>query len=285
MKRLRLLTILLCLSILPLNVFGGTVTVKAQSGGPGRIFLPMVQNPAGAPVEPPSTQPTSPTPTGMSPDGWTLTFEDHFTGSSLDRNKWRTDYWNGGNGELQEYVNDDGHKNYLTADHDLSLVARRESYSGKSYTSGVISTNQRFSQKYGFFEMRAQLPHGKGLWSAFWLMPDPNGWPPEIDILENLGNDNTVYMTLHYSGGQRQGYTSTDCSTGFHTYGVDWRADHIAWYIDGVEKYRVTDKARIPSQNMFILANLAIGGNWPGNPDSSTPFPSEMKIDYIRAWK
>ncbi len=283
MKRLRFITVLFLISILPVNTFGGIVIARAASNGPTRIYLPMVDRANSSSPTPPS--PSTPIPVGQSSSGWTLVFEDHFSGTSLDRNKWRTDYWNGGNGELQEYVNDNSHNNYLVKDNILSLVARRESYNGKSYTSGVVSTNERFSQKYGYFEIRAQLPHGKGLWSAFWLMPDPNGWPPEIDILEHLGYDNTIYMTYHFSGGQRQGTYSTDCSSGYHVYGVDWRSDHISWYVDGVERYRYTDRTKIPTQNMFILANLAVGGSWPGNPDSSTPFPSAMKIDYIRVWK
>ena len=120
-------------------------------------------------------------------------------------------------------------------------------------------------------------------------MPDPGGWPPEIDIMENLGHEpSVIYMTLHSDNPKRQTqarYNGPDFSAGMHTFGVNWQPDSITWYIDGIEKNRLTDTAEIPHVPMFILANLAVGGRWPGSPGYTTKFPASFEIDYIRAWK
>jgi beta-glucanase (GH16 family) len=224
-------------------------------------------------------------PVGQSGTNWVETFGDDFNGTALNRSIWRSDIPNGGNGEMQEYVNDDSMGNYQVQNGILTIIARKESYSGRNYTSGVILTQGRFSQKYGYFEMRAKVPHGKGLWPAFWMLADP--WVPEIDITEILaGQPNVTYMTLHYSGGQSMSqYTGPDFSADWHTFGVDWEPSALVWYVDGVEQKRITNTSIIPSVPMWILANLAVGGNWPGNPDSTTVFPASFSIDYIRAWQ
>lgn len=237
-------------------------------------------------------QSTTPGPNGQNAADWAVSFSDEFNGTSLDTNKWRLDYWNGGNGELQEYVNDNSRNNYIVGNGMLRIVARKESYNGKSYTSGAITTQERFFQKQGFFEIRAKMPVGKGLWPAFWLMPNPSGWPPELDILEYLGHQKTTaHMTVHYknSSGSNSSdgsyYTGPDFSADWHTFGLKWDSTSLVWYIDGVERKRVTDSIKIPTVSMFILANMAVGGSWPGNPDSSTVFPAYYDIDYIRVWK
>ncbi|HEX9013178.1 MAG TPA: carbohydrate binding domain-containing protein, partial [Anaerolineaceae bacterium] len=126
---------------------------------------------------------------------------------------------------------------------------------------------------------------------AFWMLPDSNNWVPEIDVTEILGDKpSTTYMTLHYyntTGAYVQTqsqYTGADFSAGYHTFGVDWEPGALVWYVDGVERKRVTDTTAIPHVALYLLANLAVGGTWPGSPDSSTVFPAYMNIDYIRAW-
>lgn len=158
------------------------------------------------------------------------------------------------------------------------------------YTSGAIHTYHEFSQTYGYFEMRAQLPAGKGLWPAFWLLPADNSSPAEIDIMEMIGSKPTSLATYVHSGTDAKivstgkETTVSGMTTGFHTYGVDWQADKIAWYFDGNKLFETATPAGM-NKPMYMIANLAVGGNWPGSPDSSTPFPAEMKIDYIRAYK
>ena len=157
------------------------------------------------------------------------------------------------------------------------------------YTSGLIETSHSFNQTYGYFEMKAELPAGQGLWPAFWLLPQNGSWPPELDVMEVLGNaPGTLYTTVHTdqtgtATSSGIGSVVANTSTAFHTYGVDWEADKITWYFDDKPVYQVATPADMHSP-MYMLANLAVGGSWPGNADATTPFPAQMNIDYIKAW-
>ncbi|WP_431268735.1 family 16 glycosylhydrolase [Dankookia sp. P2] len=107
---------------------------------------------------------------------------------------------------------------------------------GLAYNSGLLTTAKSFAQQYGYFELRAQLPVGQGFWPAFWLLPADGGWPPEIDILEMLGKDpTTAYFSLRTATASTTQAMSLlpDLSQGFHTFGLDWQADKIRWYVDG----------------------------------------------------
>ncbi|HWE72764.1 MAG TPA: family 16 glycosylhydrolase [Stellaceae bacterium] len=160
---------------------------------------------------------------------------------------------------------------------------------GYQYTSGQINTSQSFSQTYGYFEMRAELPAGQGTWPAFWLLPENGSWPPEIDAMEMLGNNPATYYTSIHSGSAAneinagQGDTVADTSSGYHTYGVDWEPDHITYYFDGQEVYQTATPADMNTP-MYMIANLALGGPWGGNVDGTTSFPANMNIDWIRAY-
>ena len=243
----------------------------------------------------------------------TLTFDDEFNSISLwngTTGTWDTTApWvalNGSgysltsNGEQEWYIN----SNYAptasiqpwnVSNGIMTLTAAPASASIQSYignyqyTSGQISTYQSFSQTYGYFEMRAELPAGQGLWPAFWLLPENGSWPPEIDVMEMLGNNPSVYYTSVHSGtasneiSAGQADTVANTSTGFHTYGVDWEPDSITYYFDGSPVYKVATPADM-NVPMYMIANLAVGGYWPGNADSTTPFPAQMQIDFIRAY-
>lgn len=152
------------------------------------------------------------------------------------------------------------------------------------YVSGLISTQPSFSQTYGYFEMRAELPRGKGLWPAFWMLPKDESWPPELDVVESIGDPSQVYMTAHSKHGNSFGAEARIAPNIFHTFAVSWDERDLIWYIDGGEAGRVPtpDDMHKP---MYLLANLAVGGNWPGAPDASTPFPAKLMIDYIRAYR
>jgi beta-glucanase (GH16 family) len=159
---------------------------------------------------------------------------------------------------------------------------------GYAYTSGMITSFHSFSQTYGYFEMKAKLPAGQGLWPAFWLLPTDLSWPPEIDIMEVIGSTpNQLETSVHYDAGGHQMKNNTTIlegmTTGFHTYGVDWQRDKIAWYFDGSKVYEVATPAGM-DKPMYMLANLAVGGEWPGSPDGTTSFPATLQIDYIRAY-
>jgi len=178
---------------------------------------------------------------------------------------------------------DFGHK----PDYDASQV---------KYLSGVINT---FDAAHGYFEARIKVPYGRGLWPAFWLLTKTYVEDvPEIDVMENLGQrpDRMHHMFHYFEPNNNWRLISTpeapslnaDLSSGFHTYAAAWEPGQIVYYIDGVERRRVTsDDYSISKQAMYLLANLAVGG-WPGDPDepdSNGVFPASLEIDYIRAYE
>jgi beta-glucanase (GH16 family) len=269
-------------------------------GTPGKL-----QPTATATPIPRST--TTSTPLGQT-GKWKLIFHDEFNGSTLDSSKWNTCYFNFvvGNGcdhdqgEQELYQPDEVSVNHGI----LDLQAEKQTVTavnGKTYhyTSGMVSTGpgpyssySKFTFKYGYVEMLAKLPSGDGLWPAFWLLPANLNWPPEIDIFEYLGKSPTSLFTYyHYStatnsdkhvGGPQGG---SDFSANWHTYAMQWAPGSITWYIDGVERYRYTNANTVASQPMYLIANLAVGGSWPGSTTASTPFPSTFQINYIRVWQ
>jgi beta-glucanase (GH16 family) len=236
----------------------------------------------------------------------TLLFEDHFNGGSLDATKWTRGYWwdkkgstNAGNSELEWYQPN----NIAVSNSVLTLSAVKRTIVGSDgntypYTSGIVTTGRatwqdpspdKFAFKYGYAEMRAKVPKGKGLWPAFWLLSCDQGWPPEIDVTEILGDQPTVHnMAVHWQsdGGKSLSnggkWIGPDFSAGWHTFGVDWQPNAIVWYVDGIERHRYTDSAHIPSGYMYLLINLAVGGTWAGAPSSGTVFPAHFEIDYVR---
>ncbi|MFK7995627.1 MAG: family 16 glycosylhydrolase [Granulosicoccus sp.] len=166
-----------------------------------------------------------------------------------------------------------------------------------NYLSGIITTYDSLKLTHGYVEMRAKLPAGRGLWPAFWLLNTHYVEDvPEIDVMEFLGQDvDRLYHTYHYfdiendwskvSTPSFQTFSS-DWTQGFHTFGMAWSPTDIIWYVNGIETRRITsDEYTISNQAMYILANIAVGGNWPGAPDSYTVFPATFEIDYIRAYK
>jgi beta-glucanase (GH16 family) len=242
---------------------------------------------------------------------WQQSFGDDFNGIGLDPLKWSSCYWwvtgsgctNASNNELQWYTPN----NVVVSNGTVKLHAQKETVvapDGKSYdyTSGMISTGRdssllstppKFQFKYGYMEMRAKAPAGAGLWSAFWTLPSSHGWPPEIDAMEMRGdrpNDvNVGVYNKDAAGNTVHGSTwvspGADFTTGFHTFAVNWQPSSLDYYIDGVLRIRVTDPVRIPTEPMYVLADLAVGGNWPGAPTDATPFPSDLEIDYVKVWE
>jgi beta-glucanase (GH16 family) len=241
--------------------------------------------------------------------GYKLTFSDEFNsfarrGDPLSGGTWDTSLGSGtvrslsGNSEMQIYVEPEykgtstralGINPFTVANGALTITAKpvdaaSAPYLGDSkYTSGMITTQQTFTQKYGYFEMRADLPEGQGLWPAFWtLFHQTSG--AEFDIVEVLGHDTTtVHQTVHQPSGNSNMFTTRDLDwgSGYHTYGMKWTDAKITYYIDGVERGSQANEVHTPA---YMIANLAVGGSWPGAPDATTKFPAEMKIDYIRVY-
>ncbi|RYZ23124.1 MAG: glycosyl hydrolase family protein [Chitinophagaceae bacterium] len=240
--------------------------------------------------------------------GYTLAWSDEFNGNTLNTTDWKFQGGDGcpslcgwGNNELEYYT--DRPENLFFQDGKLIIEARKESFAGKAYTSSKILTEGKKTFKFGRIDIRARLPKGKGIWPALWLLPQDNtfgGWPRsgEIDLMELVGHEpNKVYGTLHYGPGPgstqtSRGYTlpSGNFSDEFHVFSVEWKQDQIKWYVDN-NLFSTVNKTDIGSLNwpfnerFFLIFNLAVGGNWPGNPDVSTYLPQWMIVDYIRVYQ
>jgi beta-glucanase (GH16 family) len=250
--------------------------------------------------------------------GWQLSWSDEFEGSTINPNNWAFDTGTGppypgwGNNELEYYTSRP--QNAYVTNGMLHIVARQESYSSSSYTSAKMKTAGMFSQTYGRFEFYAKLPAGQGYWPALWLMPQSSvygGWAAsgEIDIVEVRGsNPANVLGTIHYGGAYPNQAQSSGPSftfpgggsvTNFHLYALEWGSNSIRWYIDGQLYETQTSwwsssnptntNIRNPypapfDQPFYIIMNLAVGGNFGGNPDASTVFPGEMLVDYVRVF-
>lgn len=155
-------------------------------------------------------------------------------------------------------------------------------YIDKPYTSGMITTQQTYSQLYGYFEMRADLPEGTGMWPAFWTLFHQTGGA-EFDIVEAYGvNPGNVFQTVHQPNGPPQGFeVPVDWTNGFHTYGLNWTRETLTFYVDGVATASLANTVNTPA---YLIANLAIEGR-PDRVADPSSFPAEMKIDYIRAYE
>lgn len=220
-----------------------------------------------------------------------------------------------GNNEKQYYT--DSKNNVFVNNGALNIVAKRESVTDQfgtilNYTSGKIKTLGKFSKKYGKVEVRAKLPEGKGLWPAIWMLPEKDvygGWAAsgEIDIMEAWGsNPNKVAGTIHYGGtwpnntysGKEYHFPQgQSTSSGFHTYAIEWEPGEIRWHVDGVlyqtqnnwytKDSNSGEKYSFPApfdQNFYIILNLAVGGNWDGEPDETVNFTKTMQVDYVRVY-
>jgi beta-glucanase (GH16 family) len=229
------------------------------------------------------------------PGSMKLVFEDEFNGEALDEEKWtpRDPWERGRNNELQAYAPEA----FSLKDGILHVTAERKSaeYAGaeREYISGMMNSKGKFYQRYGRFEIRCRAPRGKGLWPAFWLLPDgeKKGLYAEIDVLEILGDRPRVaYFTHHWKdeagerGKEGGHFAGPDFTRAFHTYAMDWTPEAIVWSVNGVERAR--SSSFVPQDRpMFMLVNLAVGGDWPGAPNVQTRFPAAFEVDYIRVYE
>lgn len=240
--------------------------------------------------------------------GWQVVWSDEFDGTNVDKTRWAFDIGNGaggwGNNELEYYTSRP--TNVFVTNGLLHIVARKESYNGFRFTSAKLHTYGLFSKLYGRFEFRAKLPQGKGYWPALWLMPRDSvygGWAAsgEVDLMENMGRVPTQVMgTLHFGGpypnqlqtsGTPYTFPGGDCVTNFHLYAMEWTTNQFKWYVDNTlyETQGGWSSTGGPypapfNQPFYIIMNLAIGGNFDGNPDGTTVFPGDMQIDYVRVY-
>jgi beta-glucanase (GH16 family) len=172
-------------------------------------------------------------------------------------------------------------------------VRVRPFINGQAYTSGCITTELTHAQTYGYFEMAAKLPLGKGFWPAFWLLPKGPHWPPEIDIFECSGARRmSVRPGFSWpTASGRDGYGEwvdglIDIADGFHVYALEWTRERLVFFVDGTEILSRPNPGI--HEDMYILVNLALGSAdpfWIPDPDATTPFPGLLQIDYIHAWR
>ncbi|MFD9130711.1 family 16 glycosylhydrolase, partial [Kitasatospora sp. NPDC059571] len=240
-------------------------------------------------------------PIGAGP--WHLVFQDDFNDSRLDTAKWTTCYdWNdhgctnAGNHELEWYLPGQA----TVQDGSLALTATRRDTVGSDgrtypWTSGMVSTGRdswdaapRFAFTRGYFAASIRIPDESSLFPAFWLMPQTRATPPELDVVEFISDNRYAQMTLHWTGAdgtdqhEDRSYGPADFSSAYHVYAVDWEESSITWYIDGVQRYKVTDRDRIPTVPMEVLLDLAVG--YPA-PPPATLNSARMLVDWVRVWQ
>ncbi|WP_269318263.1 carbohydrate binding domain-containing protein [Exiguobacterium sp. KJ 601] len=257
---------------------------------------------------------------------WKLVWSDEFSKSEIDHSKWNFETGNWivdkdgnpvaagwGNNEKQFYT--DKNENAFVKDGKLVIRAKKEQASDQfgtyDYTSAKLTTKGTFGKTYGRYEMRAKLPTGKGLWPAFWMLPEEDrygGWAAsgEIDIMESWGSQpDKVAGTIHYGEtwpnnkytGKDYHFAEGDGIDKWHTYAVEWEPGEIRWYVDGqlyqtqndwyAKEANKASKYSYPApfdQDFYLIMNLAVGGWFDGDVDETTPFPAEMEVDYVRVF-
>jgi beta-glucanase (GH16 family) len=288
------------ISVLRVALATLALSVTAACGGSG-----------GAP-----TSTTPPDTTSPKPITYTLVWSDEFdgpAGASVDPAKWVFDIGNGTNGwgnNEKEYYTNDPQNISLDGQGHLAIVARPavanlSCYNGPCrYTSGKITTLGKLAAVPGRVEARIKLPAGQGLWPAFWMLGNdfPTvGWPAsgELDIMENKGSTPTISSSaIHgpgYFGNTPFAHANSisppaTLADDYHLYAVQWSADGASFWVDGIKHYEVfrTDLQRfgpsILDKPYFVILNLAVGGNFDGDPQSDAILPATMLVDYVRVY-
>jgi len=237
--------------------------------------------------------------------GKTLVWAEEFDGSSLSSSSWNyeTGATGWGNNELQFYRNDPS--NVRVDNGRMIITARKEQFGGAEYTSARVTTKGKREFQYGRIDIRAKLPKGQGLWPALWMLGaniSQVGWPAcgETDIMELIGHQaHKVHGTAHW-GVQGSGvstyrtgtYTLSDgdFSQAYHVFSLVWVENSLQFLVDD-QLYHTINLSHVSPATyrhnapFFFIANIAVGGNWPGAPDASTVFPQSMYVDYIRVFQ
>lgn len=238
--------------------------------------------------------------------GYRLKWADEFNGASLSLKNWSFDNGDGcpilcgwGNNELQYYRPE----NTSFKNGKMIIEAKKEDYENKNFTSSKIVTRGKQLFKYGRIDFRAKLPQGQGLWPAFWMLPQHSvygTWPQsgEIDIMEMIGKEPSKnYGTLHFGPGPGSTQLGKNISlpTGifndaFHVFSLEWNENEIKWFLDGksYSSFSKKDFGEINypfNEEFFLIINLAVGGDWPGNPDKRSYKNQKLIVDYVRVFE
>jgi beta-glucanase (GH16 family) len=227
---------------------------------------------------------------------WQLIWSDEFNGTSVDQSKWNIDVGNPNvNNEKESYQA----ANLTESGGNLVITARQQNVGdGQPYTSGKINTSGKFSIQYGRIEARIKLPMVQGTWPAFWMLGTnigSVGWPNcgEIDIMEHVNTTNTILGTMHWNGGNghvQYGSSTTTTPGDYHIYAVEWDTNSIRWYVDNTLYVTGNIQNNINNTGAFqlpfyIILNLAMGGDLPGNTIDNSSLPTTMMVDYVRVYK
>lgn len=234
------------------------------------------------------------------PPSYTLILEDLFRGPELDRNLWNTTLF--AFGRWGERYHNDSYLNYLTdedvllEDGRLRLRSERRSVEGDNppgtydFSSGMISSHNKFSFTYGYIEIRAKFPGGKGVWPAFWLMPQTHQWPPEFDVAEYYAGRRLMHLGLCYGdfpeiNWDSGGNSDVDFEGKWNTFGLLWLPGKVQWIQNGVVKREVLG-AHVPSSAMYVILSNGVSSRIgpSGEPDQATVFPNYLEVEYLRVW-
>ena len=268
---LKTVTLALLTSILTLSLIGCQYQTESKNEKSSSIVNPK-------PLKESFVPEVITTPTGH----WTKVWEDSFDDIDTTQEQWNfINREKNYNNELESYLPE----NATISDGLLHLTAKQEK--GR-YTSGQLTTQDKFSFQYGRVEIRAKYPTGKGLFPAIWMMPkDATKTLPEIDLFEAVGDDPHTIYSVHHTGtvdhikSYHDVYHVKD-SNSFHVYTMEWTQKKLQFYVDNHLFF--TSEIAVPQESMYLILNLAVGGNWPGVPNSHTPFPSNFDIDYIKVF-
>lgn len=224
-----------------------------------------------------------------------LVWSDEFDGTAVNTANWGYDTGGGGwgNNEKEYYQA----ANATVANGNLVITAKKQRVKSNSYTSARLKTQGKRQFTYGRIEARIKMPVGQGLWPAFWMLGaniNTVPWPGcgETDIMEHINTDNIIYGTIHWdnNGHAQYGGNTTTTPADYHVYAVEWDSASIRWYVDSVQYATAniangingTEEFQKP---FFILLNLAVGGNWPGQTIDDSKLPASMYVDYVRVYQ
>jgi hypothetical protein len=228
----------------------------------------------------------------------TLVWSDEFSAGSLNTEVWNYELGAGGwgNNELETYTNKTDNVHLDSGYLHITVLNPSNGY----YTSGRLTTQGKKEFTYGKTSIRAKLPQGQGIWPALWMLGSnfsTAGWPKcgEIHKMELLGQSpSVVYGTIHWDAngylnrGSSYTLSGSSFSSGFHIFTFVWTPNKLKWLVDD-HQYFSLNRSEINTfpfdLPQFFIFNVAVGGNWPGNPDETTVFPQHMIVDYIRVYQ
>jgi beta-glucanase (GH16 family) len=277
-------------------LLAGCTGIASSGETPARVDPSASSSPPPVLVPPTARHDPPPSYVAGLGSGWTLDFDQGFSGNALDTGVWGTCYpWESASG-CTNFGNSDEQEWYTPAQDQVSggalhLVAQRTATAGLAsdgaakeydFRSGMVTTFPSYQFQYGYVQIVAQVPYATGLWPALWLAPADEQWPPEVDIMEHYGTQAAYTEHLHAIGVPLQGTSDTtpNLSDGWHVFGLYWNQHEVVWYVDG--RPVMTATAGVPQLPMYFIANLAVyqqvKTNWPAG-------TAELNIQSVKIWQ